>query len=83
VTSLGDDAQAKRISTAAARCALIGLELHALSTGGFVAHRVRWNYAHWLPNLEAVERWLDHLGAPGACDGSLREPVIHDPASRE
>ncbi len=56
------DAQRKAFTTAQARAAMLGAELYALSTGGFLI--LRWNLTRELDSLAEVEALLAQMGAP-------------------
>jgi hypothetical protein len=64
---LGDDAtlarQAKRLATLTARCALAGVTLHAIEDdhGKTVYIVSRWALTRELPDLNAVESWVNQL----------------------
>lgn len=60
------DARDKAITTAMARAALAGFELHLLDDGqrGALFILSRWNLTRELPDLAAVNAFLDRVGAP-------------------
>lgn len=52
----------KRIANARARAALAGAELHVVVTdGGSEFLATRWNLVRTLPDIAAVETWLDAI----------------------
>jgi hypothetical protein len=59
------DARDKAITTAMAKAAIAGWTMHLIDDGdGLVFVLSRWGRRHELPDLAAVERWLNQLGAP-------------------
>lgn len=55
------DAQRKAFVNLQAKAALIGAELYALSTGGFLL--LRWSMSRELDSLAEVEALLSKMGA--------------------
>jgi hypothetical protein len=55
--------QAKRLSTLTARCAFAGVTLYPIENdhGKTVYIVSRWALTRELPDLDAVERWLDKV----------------------
>lgn len=59
---------AKRLSTAAARLALAGYELHTVPAAHSCSSHylvIRWNLARELASLEAVESFVDEVAGRG------------------
>lgn len=56
----------KRFATASARAAMTGtvLHRHEADDGKEVFTVSRWSMTRELPSIEAVEAWLDRVGAP-------------------
>ena len=56
----------QRIATLKARAALAGFELMIISSadGTSIFTAARWGRTVDLPDVVAVERWLDRVGAP-------------------
>lgn len=52
------------VATLQARAALAGHELVQMSDGSFVACKPAWGVCACLADIEAVERWLQRVGAP-------------------
>lgn len=50
----------KRFATLKAKAALMGIAVHKLADGGFLA--CRWNLTKDLPDLDALSRWLHTMG---------------------
>lgn len=50
----------KRFATLKAKAALMGIAIHQLADGGFLA--CRWNLSKDLPDADALSRWLFTMG---------------------
>ena len=59
--------QSKRLSTLTARCAFAGVTLYPIENdhGKTVYIVSRWALTRELPDLDAVERWLDKMTGEG------------------
>lgn len=58
------DRTAKLVATLQARAALAGHELVQMSDGSFIGCKPAWGMLVCLADVEAVERWLQRVGAP-------------------